>query len=165
VKIGAKVDRLGRQVVFRMAEVVMPRMLTSPRQYWLRPHRSGRKTPRTRLLAKQPVHAFAHEPLLPAPDAGIARSRLTPDLVGSDTLRKQEGDARWPYMLLRSAQIDSRRTRSAAFNSKVIPVRITQIRTATRPRESIKGFIPQILSTSRGDGFRSSGSTSALYLD
>src|SRR5438105_9895182 len=49
--------------------------------------------------------------------------------------------------LFRSATIASRRARSAAFTSTVIPVRIPQIRMTATTRESSLGLFRQILST------------------
>src|SRR5437016_11075361 len=50
--------------------------------------------------------------------------------------------------LFRSATIASRRARSAAFTSTVIPVRIPQTRMTATTRESSLGLFRQILSTS-----------------
>ena len=65
----------------------------------------ARQTSRTGLLTKQPVHAFAHKPFLPPPNARFAGSGLASDLVGSDAVRRQKNDASSPNVLLRPVPV------------------------------------------------------------
>src|SRR5204863_3321498 len=86
--------------------------------------------------------------------------RLPHDLVGAQTSAvnstiRARHTCFWG--LFRSATIASRRARSAAFTSTVIPVRILQTRMTATTRESSLGLFRQILSTSEallagGDG-------------
>jgi len=49
--------------------------------------RRQRRNPRqARLVAQQPVDAFVHEPLLPAPQAGLALAGAPHDLVGAEAV-------------------------------------------------------------------------------
>src|SRR5438874_9460706 len=93
--------------------------------------RERRNTRRPRPVVQQALDTRLHEPLLPAPQAGLALGRLPHDLVDAQTIGGQQHDPRAPHMFLgavRSATIASRRARSAAFTSTVIPVRIPQTR-------------------------------------
>ncbi len=49
---------------------------------------------RTGLVAQQALHPFLHEPLLPAPHAGLGRVRLAHDLAGADSALKSTISAR-----------------------------------------------------------------------
>ena len=76
---------------------------------------------------------------------------LAHDLGRAAAVRRQQHDpARQTCFcgLFRSATIASRRRRSAALTSTLIPVRIPQTRISAKPRESQIGLNRQILSTS-----------------
>lgn len=55
---------------------------------------------RARFVTEKAIDAFLHEPLLPAPDAGLRCARPAHDLVRSDAVRAQKNDCRLPHMLL-----------------------------------------------------------------
>ena len=59
----------------------------------------------TRFVTKKAIDAFFHEPLLPAPDAGLRFARLAHDLVRSNAGRAQKDDGRPPYMFLGGAAV------------------------------------------------------------
>src|ERR1700730_14211820 len=58
---------------------------------------------RAGLVAQQAVHAFLHEPLLPAPHHRLAAAGASLDGVVAQPVRGQHNDARPPHMLLRAA--------------------------------------------------------------
>ena len=60
----------------------------------------GRNPRRARLVTQKPVDAFLHEPLLPAPDAGLRLARPAHDLRRADAVRAQQNNGRPPHMLL-----------------------------------------------------------------
>jgi hypothetical protein len=81
------------------------------------------------LVAHQAGHAFAHEPLLPAPDAGLGDLGAAHDLRRAATLRRRQDDLGPPDVLLRlfrSATTRSSRSRSAALTAILIPARMPQ---------------------------------------
>lgn len=53
-----------------------------------------------RLVTKQALEAFLHEPLLPTPDTGFRRAATAHDLRGADTVRAEQDDLGPPDMLL-----------------------------------------------------------------
>ena len=63
---------------------------------------------RPRFVTQKAVDAFLHEPLLPAPDAGLRFARPAHDLVRSDAVRTQEDDSRPPHMFLSGVAVPDR---------------------------------------------------------
>ena len=61
----------------------------------------GRLSGWPRLVPQQPVHALGHEPLLPAPDAGLRLVRAAHDLHRPEAVRRQKDNPGAPDMLLR----------------------------------------------------------------
>ena len=66
------------------------------------------------LLAQQPSHAFAHEPLLPAPHTGFRNPGAPHDLYRATALRRRQNDPRPPDMLLKTIPIRHYRCQSLA---------------------------------------------------
>ncbi len=64
--------------------------------------RERRNPRRARLVAQQPLDTFVHEPLLPAPQTGLALAGAPQDLVGAEAVGGQQHDPRSPHMLLRA---------------------------------------------------------------
>src|SRR5450432_2427842 len=58
-----------------------------------------------RLVSQEAVDALFHEPLLPAPDAGLRRAGLAHDLVGPDTVGAQKHNVCSPNVLLRGVTV------------------------------------------------------------
>jgi hypothetical protein len=58
-----------------------------------------------RLVAQEPGDTFAHEPLLPAPDARLGHAGLAHDRRRAAALRRRQDDPRPPDMLLRAVAI------------------------------------------------------------
>ena len=58
-----------------------------------------------RLVAKQAIEAFFHEPLLPAPDASLGFAGSPHDLVRADPFGGEQDDLGSPYLLLRGVAI------------------------------------------------------------
>src|SRR6202162_2163246 len=56
-------------------------------------------------VSQEAVDALFHEPLLPAPDAGLRRAGLAHDLVGSDAVGAQKHNVCSPNVLLRSVTV------------------------------------------------------------
>ena len=106
---------------------------------------------RSGLVAQQAVDAPPHEALLPAPDCGFDCAGL-PRMIAavpqpsavSSTIRARQTCF---CGLFRSATTASRRARSAALTSMMIPVRMPQTRTSGVPPESQIGLFRQVLST------------------
>ena len=67
---------------------------------------------RTRLVAKQSVDAFVHEPLLPAPYTGFGLSGLGHDRRGAQTIATQKHDTRPPYVFLTALGVRDDRSQS-----------------------------------------------------
>ena len=65
----------------------------------------GRDARRPRFVTQKAIDAFFHEPLLPAPDAGLRFARPAHDLVRSDAVRAQKDDGRPPHMFLGGAAV------------------------------------------------------------
>jgi hypothetical protein len=63
-------------------------------------HGNGRLAGRPGPVPEQPVHAFGHEPLLPAPDAGLRDARLAHDRGRAVTVIGEKDDPGTPHMLL-----------------------------------------------------------------
>ena len=62
-------------------------------------------SPGLRVLSHQPGHACAHEPLLPAPDAGLGHLGPAHDLGRAAARRRRQDDPRPPDVLLRAVPI------------------------------------------------------------
>jgi hypothetical protein len=62
-----------------------------------------------RLVAQKPVDPGGHEPLLPAPDCGLALAGQTHDLDRSATFTRQQHDPGTPDVLLRAVAIGHHR--------------------------------------------------------
>jgi hypothetical protein len=109
----------------------------------------GGKTRGTGLVAQKTIHAFVHESLLPAPDAGLADPRLESDLIRPNAIGGETHDARQTCFcgVFRPAAIDRRRVRSTGLNSISIHLRIRQTRIIARRLESIMGLFSPISST------------------
>ena len=60
----------------------------------------GRDARWARFVTQKAINAFCHEPLLPAPDAGLRFARPAHDLMRSNTVRAQKDDGRPPHMFL-----------------------------------------------------------------
>ena len=67
--------------------------------------RQGRQPGLAGLVAHQAGHAFAHEPLLPAPDAGLGHLGSAHDLRRAAARRRRQDDPRPPDVLLRAVPI------------------------------------------------------------
>ena len=67
--------------------------------------RQGRQPGLAGPVAHQPGHAFAHEPLLPAPDAGLGHLGPAHDLGRAAARRRRQDDPRPPDVLLRAVPI------------------------------------------------------------
>src|SRR3954462_11636693 len=78
----------------------------------LRTERRDARGPR--LVVQEAVDAFLHEPLLPAPDAGLRLAGPAHDLVGANTVGAREDDRRPPSVFLRGATVSGDRFKSAA---------------------------------------------------
>ena len=63
--------------------------------------RCARNARRPRLLPKQAIDALDHEPLLPAPDAGLGLARRRHDRRCSEAVSAEKDDPTAPHMLLR----------------------------------------------------------------
>ena len=115
----------------------------------LGPERRDARGPR--LVAQQPVDAFLHEALLPAPHAGLRLAGPPHDLDGADAVGAQQDDLRPPDVLLRGVAVPDERLKSAARSDgetvKEIPVRMRQTRTATETEESQSGLFCQAKTT------------------
>ncbi len=55
---------------------------------------------RARLVTKQPVDPVLHEPLLPAPDAGLGLAGAAHEFVGANAISAQQHDRGAPSVLL-----------------------------------------------------------------
>ena len=67
------------------------------------------------LVAQKSTHAFVHEPLLPAPDAGLALARPPHDLSGAKTIAGQQDDPSPPDVLLRAAPVRNNRLKTSTL--------------------------------------------------
>ena len=76
------------------------------------PGRHRRLARRTGLVAKQTLDAVVHEPLLPAPHAGLGLAGLGHDRRGPETLVALEDDPRPPDMFLRAFGVRDDRLQS-----------------------------------------------------
>ena len=65
----------------------------------------GRNARRARFVAEKTIDAFFHEPLLPAPHAGLRFARPAHDLMRSNAVRAQKDDGRPPHMFLGGAAV------------------------------------------------------------
>ena len=93
-------DRLGHRPAGPMGGLVrrrLERQGDDPRD-GVAIHR--RLSRRPGLVAQQPMDAFLHEALLPAPHAGLGLAGLTHDGVGAEPVAGQQHDAGAPDMLL-----------------------------------------------------------------
>ena len=99
---------------------------------------------RPRFVTQKAIDAFLHEPLLPAPDAGLRFARPAHDLVRSDAVRAQEDDRRPPHMFLGGVAVPDRAFKATAVGRKLtvkdIPVRMRQTRKSARGWESLIGL-------------------------
>jgi hypothetical protein len=68
-----------------------------------------------RLVSQEAVDALFHEPLLPAPDAGLRRAGLAHDLVGPDTVGAQKHNVCSPNVLLRGVTVSGDRFKPMAI--------------------------------------------------
>ena len=68
-----------------------------------------------RLVSQEAVDALVHEPLLPAPDAGLRRAGLAHDLVGPDAVGAQKHNVRSPNVLLRGIAVPRDRFKPTAI--------------------------------------------------
>ena len=96
------------------------------------------------LVAQQTVHALGHEPLLPAPDAGLGLARPPHDLGGPEAVRGRQDDPGTPHVLLRA-----------------VPIRDDRFQTGTVPNAYLDGDTfahPPRLAQGRRRGNPSSGS-------
>ena len=76
---------------------------------------SGRDARGSGLVAQKSTHAFVHEPLLPAPDAGLALARPPHDLSGAKTIAGQQDDPSPPDVLLRAAPVRNNRLKTSTL--------------------------------------------------
>ena len=100
--------------------------------------------------ASRPSTPSSHEPLLPAPDAGLRLAGPAHDLVRADAVGGQQHDPRPPDMLLGRVPILDDGLKPLAIgrrNVMEIPVRMRQTRTRKKRQESLQGLNRQILST------------------
>lgn len=89
------------------------------------------------------VDAGLHEPLLPAPDAGLRLAGLPHNLVCAKAVGGRQDDGRSPNMLLgalRSLAIASSERRSGGVRQTEIPVRMDQTRMRASQWESQNGL-------------------------
>ena len=103
-QIGRPMGRLGRRVGQRERDHTLGHLRAVPRN------------PRgARLVSQEAVDAFFHEPLLPAPDAGLRRAGLAHDLVGSHAVGAQKHNVCSPNVLLRSITVPGDRFKPMAI--------------------------------------------------
>ena len=74
--------------------------------------RDRRLAGRTRPVAQKTIDAFLHEPLLPAPHAGLGLAGLGHDRRGAKAVAAQKHDPRPPDMLLRALGVRDNRAQS-----------------------------------------------------
>ena len=77
--------------------------------------RERRNTRRPRPVVQQALDTRLHEPLLPAPQAGLALGRLPHDLVGAQTIGGQQHDPRAPHMFLGAVPIRDDRFKTSTI--------------------------------------------------
>ena len=82
--------------------------------------RQRRDARRARLVAQQPVHALAHEPLLPAPDGGLGHLRLAHDLGRAEARGGQQHDPGAPDVLLRAVAVGRDGDKTLAVSGREI---------------------------------------------
>src|SRR6202022_641114 len=70
-----------------------------------------------RLIPQEPVHAFQHEALLPAPNTGLVLAGPALDAGRPDTVGGQQGDPGPPNMLLRAIAICHDRLETSTVGS------------------------------------------------
>jgi len=71
------------------------------------------------LVAQQPIHAFVHEALLPAPDGGFGHAGLAHDRHSAEAGGAQQYNLRSPDVLLRAAAV-------AAYGDQPLAVRTSE---------------------------------------
>ena len=72
---------------------------------------------RPRLVAKEAVETFLHEPFLPAPDASLGLARSPHDLARADCVGAEQNDLSPPNMLLGGVSIPDEALKPAAIRS------------------------------------------------
>jgi hypothetical protein len=77
--------------------------------------RQRRLSRRTRLVAQEPVHAFEHEALLPAPHTGFVLAGLALDPTRPDPRAGQQNDPRPPNMLLWTIAVRHNRLKTSTI--------------------------------------------------
>src|SRR5450432_2494431 len=77
--------------------------------------RQRRFTGRARLIAQEPVDAFEHEALLPAPHTGFVLACLALDPARPDTGAGQQDDPGPPNMLLRTIAVSHNRLETSTI--------------------------------------------------
>jgi hypothetical protein len=96
--------RLGRRVGQRERDHTLGHLRAVPRN------------PRgTSLVSQEASDARFHEPLLPAPDAGLRRASLAHDLVGPDAVGTQQHNVCSPDVLLRGVTVPRDRFKTMAI--------------------------------------------------
>jgi hypothetical protein len=106
-QIGRPMGRLGRRVGQRERDHTLGHLWTVPGD------------PRgARLVSQEAVDALFHEPLLPAPDAGLRRAGLAHDLIGPDTVGAQKHNVCSPNVLLRGVAVPGDRFKPTAIWSR-----------------------------------------------
>ena len=106
---------------------------------------------RAGLVAQQPVDAFPHEALLPAPHDGLGAPGAAHNCAGAQAVGRQQKNFRPPDVLLRAVPVGHTarsRARSEAVTVTMIPLRMPQTRTPRASRESSMGLGRQIVCTS-----------------
>ena len=88
--------------------------------------RDRRLAGRARLVVKQAIDALMHEPLLPAPHAGLGLRGLGHDRRGPQTLVAQEDDTRPPHVLLRALGIRDDRAQSLTLVGRLEEADVTR---------------------------------------
>ena len=87
-----------RRLPRRLRQCQFDHAIDQRRRQWRQPRFS-------RLVVEQASHAFAHEPLLPAPHTGLRNPGTAHDLGGAAALCRGQNDPRPPNMLLPAVAI------------------------------------------------------------
>ena len=98
-----------------MGRLVGRRLLRQPDDLSYALRRDRHLARRAGLVAQQTIDAFVHEPLLPAPHAGLGLAGFSHDGRGSTAVPAQKNNPRSPDVLLRTHGISDDRPQSLAI--------------------------------------------------
>jgi len=97
-----------RRLPRRLRQCQFDHAIDQRRRQWRQPGLSG-------LIVQQASHAFAHEPLLPAPHTGFRNPGAAHHLGGAAALCRGQDDPRPPDMLLRAVAVHDHRRQLLAI--------------------------------------------------